>query len=95
MPDPGRTAFDIASDHETHALIEGALAEINASFRAAVILRDIEDLSYEEIAEILQVSLGTVKSRILRGREALRKVLANRLRPDTGLAWAAQPAQVK
>jgi RNA polymerase sigma-70 factor, ECF subfamily len=38
-------------------------------------LRDIEDLSYEEIAEVMQVSLGTVKSRLVRGREALKKRL--------------------
>ena len=55
-------------------------------FRAAVVLRDIENLSYEEIAEILQVSLGTVKSRILRGREALRRELSQKLEP--GLAQA-------
>ena len=64
------------------AMIEEALAQVNPAFRAAVVLRDMEDLSYDEIAEILQVSLGTVKSRILRGREALRKVLANRLNPE-------------
>jgi RNA polymerase sigma-70 factor, ECF subfamily len=51
-----------------------------------VLLRDIENLSYEEIAEILQLSLGTVKSRILRGREALRRELIQRV--DQGLAQA-------
>ncbi len=56
-------------------LIEQALTGLNPAFRAAVVLRDIEDFSYEEIAEVLQVSLGTVKSRILRGREALKKAL--------------------
>ncbi len=96
LPDPGRSAYQIACDHETHALIEEALAQVNPSFRAAVVLRDIEDLSYEEISEILQVSLGTVKSRILRGREALRKVLAGRLRPESTSSWSVQqPAQVK
>ena len=43
--------------------------------RAVVILRDVEGLSYNEIAETLQISLGTVKSRILRGRELLRSKL--------------------
>lgn len=95
LPDRARSAFDIVSDHETHALIEEALGEVNPAFRAAVVLRDIEDLSYEEIAEILQVSLGTVKSRILRGREALRKVLAGKLQPEPAMQWNAQPAQVK
>ena len=80
LADPGRTPFDQAADHETRALVEAALEKLNAKFRAAVVLRDIEDLSYEEIAEILGVSLGTVKSRILRGREALRTELAGSLK---------------
>lgn len=72
---PGRSPYELARDGETRALIEQALTRINPIFGAAVVLRDIQDLSYEEIAEILQISLGTVKSRILRGREALRKEL--------------------
>jgi RNA polymerase sigma-70 factor (ECF subfamily) len=93
LPDPGRSAFDIVSDHETHALIEEALGDLNPAFRAAVVLRDIEDLSYEEIAEVLGVSLGTVKSRILRGREALKKGLSSRLKPEPALDWSPQPAR--
>ena len=91
LHDPGRSAFDLVCDGETQQLIEEALMTINPLFRAAVVLRDIEDLSYEEIAEILQVSLGTVKSRILRGREALRKALANQLNPEPSLHWSTQP----
>jgi RNA polymerase sigma-70 factor (ECF subfamily) len=79
--DPGRSPFECASDRETRQLVDSALKHINPTFRAAVVLRDIEDLSYEEIAEILDVSLGTVKSRILRGRGALRRELNQRLEP--------------
>lgn len=92
LPDPGRSAFEIASDHETHTLIEDALADLNPAFRAAVILRDIDELSYDEIAEVLEVSLGTVKSRIMRGREALRKGLAARLYPESPLELTPEPA---
>jgi RNA polymerase sigma-70 factor, ECF subfamily len=84
--DPGRSPFDQALDSENRVLIEQALTRINPAFRTAVVLRDIENLSYEEIAEILQLSLGTVKSRILRGREALRRELIPRV--DQGLAQA-------
>lgn len=93
LPDPGRSAFDLVSDRETHALIEEAMGDINPAFRAAVVLRDVEDLSYEEIAEVLGVSLGTVKSRILRGREALRKELSSRMKPEPVLDWTPQPAR--
>ncbi|MDZ4798608.1 MAG: sigma-70 family RNA polymerase sigma factor [Bryobacteraceae bacterium] len=93
LQDGGRSAFDMVADGETHALIEEALGGVNPVFRAAVILRDIDDLSYEEIAEVLGVSLGTVKSRILRGREALKKELSSRLKPEPALDWSPQPAR--
>jgi RNA polymerase sigma-70 factor (ECF subfamily) len=57
---------------EEHAEIERLLQELPLQQRIAVIMRDIEGLSYEEIAESLKVSLGTVKSRIARGREMLK-----------------------
>jgi RNA polymerase sigma-70 factor (ECF subfamily) len=84
--DPGRSPYHQALDNETRILVERALTKINPLFRVAVVLRDIQNLSYEEIAEILQVSLGTVKSRIVRGREALRRELTQR--PDQGFAEA-------
>jgi RNA polymerase sigma-70 factor (ECF subfamily) len=71
--------------------IEDALTRIKPDFRTVVTLRDIEDFSYEEIAEILQLQIGTVKSRILRGREALRKILVDDRRMTPGPA-ALSPA---
>lgn len=58
--------------------IERALATLPPDFRAAVVLCDVEGLSYEEIAEILDAKLGTVRSRIHRGRAMLRSALAHR-----------------
>ena len=90
VPDSAQSPFDFAFDREKHELIEHALARINPLFREVVVLRDIEDLSYEEIAEVLQISLGTVKSRILRGREALKEELTARLEPEPAWRWAPE-----
>jgi RNA polymerase sigma-70 factor (ECF subfamily) len=67
--------FESTSSHEVRAIVDRALDEMPEHYRTAVVLRDLEDLSYEEITEVLGVSLGTVKSRVGRGREALRKRL--------------------
>jgi len=80
LADTGQSPFDYVFDQEKQVMIQDALARINPIFWSAVVLRDITDLSYEEISEILQISLGTVKSRIMRGREALRHELEDRLR---------------
>ena len=93
LPDQGWSPFDIALREETMELIEGALAKLKPVFREAVVLRDVEDLGYEEIAEILEVSLGTVKSRILRGREALRRELEGRLESGRAYPWSPRPAE--
>ena len=60
---------------EAREAIEAALSSLPFDQKAAVILRDVQHLSYEEIAETAGVSVGTVKSRISRGREKLRRVL--------------------
>jgi len=64
---------DVLLLREERSEIERRLLEIPLQQRIAVIMRDIEGLSYEEIAESLKVSLGTVKSRISRGREELKR----------------------
>ena len=58
--------------------IQAALKELPPDFRAAVVLCDLEGLSYDEVAEALDVKLGTVRSRIHRGRTMLREKLAHR-----------------
>jgi RNA polymerase sigma-70 factor (ECF subfamily) len=85
LMDAGETPFDFTMNREAQLLLEEGLAAINPVFRASLVLREVEDMSYEEIAEILEVSIGTVKSRIMRGREALRRYLANRLEPAASL----------
>lgn len=80
--DLGASPFDQLAAQEVQQVVHRALAEVPPVFRTAVILRDLEGMSYEEVAEVLEVSVGTVKSRILRGRrflrEVLKPVLANR-----------------
>ena len=97
LSDPGRSPFDVAADEEAHNILDSAMQGLNPTFRAAVVLRDMEDLSYEEIADILQINLGTVKSRIMRGREALRHALKARLAPatkeGTAMQWSPQTAE--
>lgn len=93
LSDPGRSPYDLALNEEWRVAIDKALAGINPVFRTAVVLRDMEDLSYEEIADVLDVSLGTVKSRILRGRESLRKALMEQLEPARVLHFTPQPAE--
>lgn len=93
IPDGARSPFEEARDREQQVLIEAALKKINPIFREAVVLRDITDLSYEEIAAVLEVSLGTVKSRILRGRDALRQELAGDLEPRPALQLVPKTAE--
>jgi RNA polymerase sigma-70 factor, ECF subfamily len=93
IPDNSRSPFDVTFDHEQAVMIESALGRINPIFRDAVVLRDITGLSYEEIAEILDLSLGTVKSRILRGREALREELAGSLKVRPALRLVPKTAE--
>ena len=61
-------------------LVNQALEEIPAGYREVVVLRELEDLSYKEIAAIAGIPIGTVMSRLARGRELLRRVIETRMR---------------
>lgn len=87
LTDCGESPFDTVARIQVRARIEQGLKELPEHYRTAVVLRDIEGLSYEEIAEMTETSLGTVKSRLVRGRDALRKRLerfAGELGPEAG-----------
>jgi RNA polymerase sigma-70 factor (ECF subfamily) len=72
--------FVAAQNREVGQIIMKALGELEDKQRAAVVLRDIEGMAYAEIAESLEVEIGTVKSRISRGRESLREILKTTLK---------------
>jgi RNA polymerase sigma factor (sigma-70 family) len=86
LPSPDQAYADQAFDDD----VEAALASLPPDFRAAVVLCDVEGLSYEEIADVLDVKMGTVRSRIHRGRAMLRDSLAHRA-PGRGRLRVAGP----
>lgn len=71
----GRDQFEVAAHRELEGMVQEALAQVSPDLREAVILRDLEDLDYREIAEVLKIPEGTVKSRISRGRAELARLL--------------------
>jgi RNA polymerase sigma-70 factor (ECF subfamily) len=88
LADEGESPFESAAHEEVRARVEEELRKVPEPYRSTVILRDLEEMSYEEIAEVLEISLGTVKSRLTRGRDALRRRLTAYIRevgPELGL----------
>jgi len=71
----GRSAEDEVFDHFTDDEVKQAIESLPEAFRIAVLLADVEGFSYKEIADITEVPIGTVMSRIHRGRKALQKAL--------------------
>jgi RNA polymerase sigma-70 factor (ECF subfamily) len=73
--DPARGPDELAMARQTMDRVEQALRGMPKAFREPLILRDLEELAYEEIAAVLALPIGTVRSRIARGRERLRQAL--------------------
>jgi RNA polymerase sigma-70 factor, ECF subfamily len=80
LTDHAESPFDNVAHHEVQRRVEEELRKIPEPYRTTLILRDLEEMSYEEIAEVLEISLGTVKSRLTRGREALKQRLTPYIR---------------
>ncbi|MCG3183554.1 MAG: ECF RNA polymerase sigma factor SigW [Planctomycetes bacterium] len=78
MPEPGadqRAPDDLVAAGDLGVLVRAAIDELDDEYRDVVVMRDLQDLSYEEIAETLKIAPGTVRSRLHRGREKLRDKL--------------------
>jgi RNA polymerase sigma-70 factor (ECF subfamily) len=75
LEDGSRSQHDHVAGMELRAQIQEALKQVSPELREAVILRDLEDMDYKDIAEVLGVPQGTVKSRISRGRSELARLL--------------------
>jgi RNA polymerase sigma-70 factor (ECF subfamily) len=75
LTDGQNSPYDQVEQGELKARVEDSLRKLPEAFRTVVVLREMEGFSYEEIAEIVQVPAGTVKSRLTRGRAALKEIL--------------------
>jgi RNA polymerase sigma-70 factor (ECF subfamily) len=79
LVDPSESPYDAAVRVESRARLERALRQVPEPYRTTMILRDVEGFVYEEVAAMQGVNLGTVKSRLVRGRACLRKLLTSSL----------------
>src|SRR5580658_8794543 len=96
LTDQHESPFDNVAHREVQQRVDAELRQVAEPYRTTLILRDLEDMSYEEIAEVLQISLGTVKSRLTRGRQALKQRLAPYVREVGGeLGLATQAVEEK
>ncbi|HEY6271750.1 MAG TPA: sigma-70 family RNA polymerase sigma factor [Terriglobales bacterium] len=80
LRDPSPSPADRLASQETQKMVQRALARLSPDLREAVILRDLQDMDYKEIAHVLRVPEGTVKSRINRGRMELARLLSRNKR---------------
>ena len=79
IADPSPSPASAAAGHEQQRFVISALQQLDEAHRSVVILRDLQGCSYEEIADMLQCRVGTVKSRLSRARLRLRSLLDGKL----------------
>jgi len=94
LVDPGESPYEMASHAESRERVEAALRKVPEPYRMTLILRDIEGFVYEEVAEMLSVNVGTVKSRLARGRACLRHLLLAEDAERTSAAYATRTASM-
>lgn len=75
VPDPSAGPLELTERNQDKEVLEAALGCLTEDFRTIIILRELEDLDYSEISEVLDIPVGTVRSRLARARMALRKEL--------------------
>ena len=93
LTDRSDSPFDNVAHREVQKRVDAELRQMPEPYRTTLILRDLEDMTYEEIAEVLQISLGTVKSRLTRGRQALKQRLAPYVREVGGELGLSAPEE--
>ena len=93
LTDQRESPFDSVAHREVQQRVDAELRKVPEPYRSTLILRDLEEMSYEEIAEVLQISLGTVKSRLTRGRQALKQRLAPYVREVGGELGLTLPVE--
>ena len=80
MPVAPGTPETILIERTHEQLLQGAVEELPVNYREVILLSDVEEMSYQEIAETLSIPIGTVMSRLSRARKALREVLQKKLK---------------
>jgi RNA polymerase sigma-70 factor, ECF subfamily len=84
LTDPGRSALEELESRQLENLVREELGHVDEEYRTVLVLRELQGLSYEEIAQILDLPVGTVKSRLYRGRAQLHELLRRLLPPPGG-----------
>jgi RNA polymerase sigma-70 factor (ECF subfamily) len=92
LVDPAESPYEQAAHEENRARVEAALSQVPEPFRTTLILRDIEGFIYEDVAEMQGVNLGTVKSRLVRGRAALKAILMTPVQKAISPVCSVRPA---
>jgi len=84
LPDPGPSAVEALEGRQLEELVRAQLQNVDEEYRTVLVLRDVQGVPYDEIARVLGIPIGTVKSRLHRGRTELRALISRRLAPRDG-----------